>query len=408
MNIWYLSKYAQSPLDGSPTRQYFFAKEFAKKGHNVSLVYSRSNGNNKIPIMGLTNQITRYYEGVSIVRLKGPLINLGFNIKRIYSWLIFEIRLLYWALFKSQEKPDVIIVSSLSLLTFLNGIFLKKHFKCKLICEIRDIWPLTIIESNNLNKHSPIIRFLSYVEKKGYKYADKIVGSMGNLKEHIVNTNREFVDKVEYIPTGFDKDFYNSNTILTPELNSFFDSIPKKNFIIGYAGTIGKANCVDEIINVANCFQNDSVSFVIIGDGVLKDKLELQVRSLNLKKVHFLGRYPKNKIPTILKKCDILLNPWLSGVSTYKYGLSPNKWIEYMYSARPIIVSVDGYQNIINEANCGMFIKAGDIVAMVDAINYYRSLNKFELDKIGQNGKEYLLNNLTYSKLAQKYINLME
>jgi len=43
-------------------------------------------------------------------------------------------------------KPDVIVASSLSPLTVVNGFLLRKRYRCRLVFEIRDIWPLTITE----------------------------------------------------------------------------------------------------------------------------------------------------------------------------------------------------------------------------------------------------------------------
>ncbi len=407
MRIWYLSKYAQRPLFGTPTRQYFYSKYFAKKGFDVTLVSSRSNGNKSFPRIGYKNMRMDKYERVKLILLNGSIINLGFNYKRIISWVLFELRVLYWGIFQSKEKPDVVIASSLSLLTFISGVFFKKYYKCKLICEVRDIWPLTVVETKKLSKKNLFIRFLTYVEHLGYKHADIIVGSMGNLAEYIKSVNPDYSNKVKYIPTGFDPEFYKKDDTLLADFNKKFQQIATDNFIVGYAGSIGKANCIDQIIDVAYLMRNDHVSFVLIGDGVLKNDYLKRIEELNLHNIHFLGYCPKKTLPFILNKCDILINPWLSGVNIYKYGLSPNKWIDYMYSGRPIIVSVDGYQNIINEAECGMFVKAGDIKAIVDAINYYRGLSKIQLDEIGQNGKNYLLNNLTYSELAKKYLDIL-
>ncbi len=405
--IWYISKYAQNPIYGFPGRQFSFCKYFTAKGYNVTLIGSRSNGRNS-PSLKLRNQIYYHSDGVSGVILNGPLINLGFSIKRIYSWLIFELRLLYWAFFKMTKKPDVIIVSSLSLLTFLSGIILKKRFNCKLVCEVRDIWPLTLMETKGFKKSNYIIKLLSMIERMGYKYANAIIGTMGNLQSHIQNVNPDFTEKVEYIPTGFDNRFYIEDPVVLNKVNDIFLKIPDGNFIVGYAGTIGLVNCVEEIVEVAKKMKDEAISFVIFGDGVLKGQLMERVKKMELTNVIFGGFFPKNNVPFILSNCHVLINPWLSEVTLYNYGVSPNKWIDYMFSGRPIIVSMDGYKNIINDADCGVFIKAGDIDAIVASINQYRAMSKEEMDRIGNNGKEYLLKNLTYEVLTNKYISVIE
>ena len=78
---------------------------------------------------------------------------------RILSWIDFEIKL--WLMPKNiLPKPDIVIVSSLSLFTILNGYCLKKRFGCKLVFEIRDIWPLTIIEEGGFSHGTLLSCFL--------------------------------------------------------------------------------------------------------------------------------------------------------------------------------------------------------------------------------------------------------
>lgn len=407
MKIWYISKYAKDPIYDYPGRHFSFSKYMYRKGKKITLISSRSNGSKKMPSFRFKNQHYYISEGVNGVILNGSLISLGFNVKRILSWIEFEIRLLFWAFFVNKDKPDVIIVSSLSLLTFLSGRILKRKFNCKLICEVRDIWPLTLTETKKIKNSNVIIKILSYIEKSGYKCADRIVGTMGNLKLYLMKIDSNYIDKFSYIPTGFDPEFYIKDNNVLIETDKLFASIPENNFIVGYAGTIGLANCVDEIILVAEKMREEPISFIIFGTGVLKEELINKAKELNLDNVIFGGFYPKNNIPYILKRCDILINPWLSNVSLYDYGVSPNKWIDYMYSGRPIVVALDGYKNIINEANCGIFVKAGDINAMVNAINNYKNLENDELDRIGGNGREFLLKNLTYDILSDNYISTL-
>ena len=104
-----------------------------------------------------------------------------------------------------------------------------------------------------------------------------------------------------------------------------------------------------------------------------------------------------------LINCDILVNPW-NDLKIYEYGVSPNKWIDYMYAAKPIIVPYNGYRSIINEANCGEFIETNNPKLLSETILKYSAMSKIELNEFGKRGKTYLLNNLTYNLLSEKYI----
>lgn len=408
--IWYISKYANAPLFGTPTRQFFFSKYMAKKGRKVKLISSRSaksSNYNQSPNIGLKNQYYYKCEGVEGVMLNGTNIVYGFNLKRMLSWFIFESRLLYWSLLKAKEKPDVIIVSSLSILTFLSGIILKRKFKCKLVVEVRDIWPLTIVEAKNWNRKNLFIQLLSFIEKKGYRNADTIIGTMPNLKEHVEQVSQSDAHKVHCIPMGFDPEFTTDIKVEDP-YESFFSQIPDDNFIVGYSGTIGLANCVDQIIDAAIILKDKPIVFAILGDGPLKNKLMTHVRENNLNKVYFFDKANKEMVGVFLKHSDLLVNPWLGGNSIYRYGVSPNKWIDYMYSSKPILVALDGYRSIINEAGCGTFIEADDPALMAEEILRFSKMEKTELKQMGEKGKDYLLKNLNYDVLTKKYLKIID
>ena len=140
MKILYISKYAATPASGYPTRQYFISKSLAELGNNVMLIYSNSNGrqSNGQASCEISHEISGH---LIIQKLKGPYISLGMNLKRIWSWIIFEYRIIKDFQRIRDFQSDIIIVSSLSILTFLSGVYLKRRLKRPLVLEVRDLYP---------------------------------------------------------------------------------------------------------------------------------------------------------------------------------------------------------------------------------------------------------------------------
>jgi hypothetical protein len=58
---------------------------------------------------------------------------------------------------------------------------------------------------------------------------------------------------------------------------------------------------------------------------------------------------------------------------------------------------------MLNEAECGAFIPAKDVSALVKAVREFEQLPQDELGAIGKRGKEWLLKNRPYEKLAIDY-----
>lgn len=395
-SIWYISKYGSISNNFGPTRIFGYSKWFAKLGYDVTMIYSKSNGLNNLKQNNLY-YITRH-QGFKQVQINGANITLGFSFKRALTWLIFEINLFRY-LTKQKNYPSIVIISSLSLFTILNGLYLKRK-GAKLIFEVRDIWPFSLQELKGLSKFNVFIKFLSLFEKLAYKKSNIIIGTMPNLKQHVFSIIKTS-NKVFYIPMAFDKSLYKDDDLPL----KLIDKIPKNKFLVGYAGSIGNANMIQNIIDTAINTQvkYKNIYYLILGDGPLRNSFEKNNTSPN---VIFLGKTTKNKVPSFLRLCHVLINPW-ANKKIYEFGVSPNKWIDYMYSAKPIIVSYSGYKSLINDAGCGEFVEAENIKALSNKILEYSRMPKKELDHIGQKGKSYLEENLTYEILAKKYLTII-
>jgi len=394
MKLIYVSKYTILPEFGSPTRQYFLSKALAEiEGNEVMLVGSRSTLGDVPDINGLYQKRTE--DQLQMVTLNGPKINLGFNVKRIKSWWTFEKNLIRFRSSIRRFKPDRIIVSSLSILTFLSGVYLKKWLKRPLILEIRDIYPLTLLEVGGYSKRHPAIIFLSWVEKYGYSNADMIISTLPNAKEHIASViNKPF--RFKWIPMGVDTDYFNTSTGITvPDIN------PEKKFIVGYAGTLGKANALHELFEAAVDLQstNPEIEFVFMGDGPMKS--EYQQRYGSLSNVRFLASVKSNELQPYLRQMDLLVNTWLDK-PIYRFGISPNKWMDYMLAAKPILVAYNGYRCIIEEAGCGKFVAAENKDAIRNGILEFAAMTPEQRNEMGESGRRYLLANLTYKQLAKE------
>ena len=300
---------------------------------------------------------------------------------------------------KIISNPDVIILSSLSLTTILPAWIISKKYNAKLVFEIRDIWPLSIIVLGNYSKFNPFIIYLSWLEKFGYKKSNLIVGTMPNLKEH-VNNNCNISTKCICIPQGLSINFYNNEQIEI-ETKYIIKNIPNNKFIICYAGTLNINNPLEAFINAAEILKNEKhIHFIILGDGNLKKYYE-EV-SKYLPNVSFPPAIHKNQVYAFLKNVDICYDSFDSKLA--KYGLSRNKWIDYMYASKPIVCSYDGFQSMINEADCGTFIKFNDSIALAEVIKEYSFLSKNDIQNIGERGKKYLLENRTFENLSKKYL----
>lgn len=399
--IWYISKYASPLKYGFGTRHFYLAKEFNRLGGNTVVISSDSNHLVQIPNF---NKLY-FHEVIDEVQTRWirTLKYSGANsFRRILSWLDFEFKL--WLMPKKEfSHPDVIIVSSLSLLTVFNGYWLKRKYHCKLIFEVRDIWPLTIIEEGGFSPRNPFVMLLAWAEKFGYRHADLIIGTMPNLTEHVATVMGKTMNCV-CVPFGYDSALYNNLKALPEDYAAI--NIPVGKFIVGYAGTIGLTNALEPLIDCAIAMKdNDRVHFLLLGDGDLLETFKTRAKGLT--NISFAPKVEKAQVHEVLSKCQILYFS-VKDSKVWRYGLSLNKLIDYMMAAKPIVASYSGYPSMVNEAQCGQFIPANDVNALRQTIEKYAKMNQKQLNEIGQRGKDWLIRHRTYEKIAEDYLRLFD
>ena len=146
----------------------------------------------------------------------------------------------------------------------------------------------------------------------------------------------------------------------------------------------------------------EQIHYLIVGTGDLEHSYKLKYQ--NQSNVTFHSKYQKRKFHKFLEKCDVLYFATHPS-EVWNYGQSLNKLVEYMLAGKPVIGSYTGYQSMLNEANCGVFIPSGDVNALVAQIVAFSKFQKTELSRMGDRGKSWINQHRTYRKLSLQYLN---
>lgn len=398
--VWYISKYFGLPENRVGSRAFLLMRELAALGMRPMVFTSSTNHlftNRDLTVPFQLEQI----EGIDICWLKLRHYKGARSLGRIFSWLEFEWKL--WRLSKhGLPPPSVIVVSSLSLLTIFNGLYLKARFGCRLVFEVRDIWPLTLVEEGGFSPRNPLVIALQWIERLAYRKSDAIIGTMPNLQQHV----REVEGKtplVHCIPMGIDREQITNHAPLPADYKA--THIPANKFIICHAGTIGQTNALEVLFETARRMQSfTGVHFLLVGDGDLKADFEAQTSDLH--NVSFAPAVPKHLVQAVLQQCDVTyFSAYPSKV--WDYGMSLNKLIDYMLAGRPIIGSYSGFPSMLNESGGGSFVPAGDAAALQVEITRLMRLEPAERVAIGQAARDWVIANRQYIDLAKAYRDIL-
>ncbi|MCG3672271.1 glycosyltransferase family 4 protein [Aliarcobacter butzleri] len=399
-NILIINEYAGSPSYGMTFRHYYLAKEFNKKGYETTIISaSYSHFLKKIPEMNGETFKDEKVDGVNFIWIKVIKYTKSFDKKRALKWLEFTSKL-FFINKKLKSRPDVIICSTTELFAILPAYYLSKKYKAKLVFEVRDIWPLTLVKIGNFSEKNIFIRMMSWLERFSLRKSDIIVSNLSNYTKHIKSLG---IDRsAVWVSNGIDLDEMKNIEELPFDLNEL---IPKNKFIVGYTGKLGVSNAILYLLESAKILkENKDIFFVIVGDG--QEKENLKNFSKNLNNIIFIDSIKKKQIQSMLSLFNICYIGWKKE-NIYNYGVSANKIFDYMYSGKPILQSIDIDSDIVQKSNCGLCVESENSYAISEGIIKLFNMSEEERKQLGNNGKEYVLNNFTYDKLSDKFISIL-
>ncbi|MVX61090.1 glycosyltransferase [Enterorhabdus mucosicola] len=351
------------PEHGPHNRHFWFAKHLKEQGYNpVVFVASRERGNaiQMIEDDAPFKVDDSYGFPFVYIRIK----DYGESMKkRILSIFEFHKRLNKYAdtFVEMYGKPDVILGSNgYPLSPWLANRFAKKY-QAASICEICDLWPLSLEEYDIIKPGGAIAKAMYVLERRNYENANAIIFSMEGGGDYIRDKEWDIdsggkidLAKVHHINNGIDLDAFRENTdAFACPVSELADNGKVK---IVYAGSVRKANNIGYLVDVAECMQDDEqVEFVALGAGDELEELREKVRERGLSNISFPGAIDKREIPASLEKARLLLLLYSSmQVNLSQYGMSQNKLFDYLASGKPVLSNLPSNYSIINKYDCGV------------------------------------------------------
>jgi glycosyltransferase involved in cell wall biosynthesis len=403
MNILLVNHYAGHPKMGMEYRPFYFARSWQAQGHRVDIVSASFSHVRQVQPKTHHWHQMEALDGVNYHWLKTPSYS-GNGFWRLLNMLTFLIGLFRLGR-KWTEKIDVVIASSTYPLDIYLCRWLARKYSAQLVFEVHDLWPLSPIELGGISKYHPLMLLFQHAEDFAYKHADLVVSILPCALEHM--KARGLVEsKYIHIPNGIEVNEWDESQPCPAQHTQLVENLKAKGaFVVAYAGAIGVANDLDSLVNSAGVLdqQNTNIHIVIIGQGPEKPRLQELVRQKGLANVHFLPPVNKTQIPSLLKQFDCLYIG-LKPQPLFRFGVSPNKLMDYMMAARPIVWAINSGNHPVKDAQCGIEVSAGDANEIAQAFNRICQLPKAEQHKLGDNGLEYATT-YKYSRLAEVFIN---
>lgn len=385
---------------GMEYRPYYLAREWQKMGHEVTIVggtYSHLRAHNP-PASGWQE-----YEGVSYLWLKTPRYQ-GNGGKRAISMFVFVLKLFLRAgAIRRRVRPDLVIASSTYTLDIYPAWWMARRARAKLVYEVHDLWPLSPIELGGISPKHPFMRLLQHGENFACRKADKVVSILPCTQDHLVEHGMA-PEKFVYVPNGVVEEEWENPVPLNRSHAEVLDKLRAEGwFLVGYAGAHGVANNLEILVQSARLFTDELVKIILVGSGEEKNRLMNLVHEIRSNNVVFLDPVPKNQVPQLLSFFDVL-HVGSRDLPLYRFGIGANKILDYMMAGKPVILESSAPQDLVRQTDCGISIRPGKAEEIGRAIRALRSLSVEERTVMGDNGRRYARQKLTYAKLAEQFL----
>ena len=382
-------------------------------GHIEMAKYLRDDGHDMVIIAGDSN----YQTGLRTVRQKGIFVEQrieGVRVLRAYSaetlhrsyfWRVisfvsFTLSSIWAAL--QVKDVDLVMGTTPHIFQAISAWFVAFVRRKPFFLEVRDLWPEFAI-SMGIIKNRVIIRLSYWLERFLYARATHILVNSPAYKEYIVNKGVS-AKKITFIPYGTNINMFNPGI----DGSSVRERLGlNKKFMVLYAGTIGQAHDLYTVLRAAKRLENEThIQFVFFGDGKERPNLEAEAQRLGLKNVLFAGVCPKKEIPTVIAAADVCLAV-LQNLEMFRTTY-PNKVFDYMASARPTVLVIDGViREVIEASKGGVFVEPENDELLAKAI-LTLSRDSQRVKQMGENARAYLVQNLNRRDKLAETLQLLE
>ncbi len=384
-------------------RPYYLAREWVRMGHRVRIVAgSYSHIRAVQPQMPPARFVDEAIDGIDYRWYATPSY-VGNGVGRVRSMLSF-----LWHLWRDGKglardlRPDVVIASSTYPMDIWPARRIARLAGAKLVYEVHDLWPLSPMELGGMSRWHPFIVWVQMAEDFAYRHADKVVSMLPKALEHMRSRGMA-ADKFTYVPNGVDEADWADPAPLPPEVSQHLQRMRASGLpIVAYVGTHGLANALDALLDAAAMLQGKA-QVLLVGPGPERERLLGRVRQEGLANVTMLPSVPKRAVPSLLAEVDIAYIGLLPE-PLFRFGISPNKLMDYMMAGKPIVNAIRAGNDPVAEAGCGLTVPPNDPQAIARAIEQVAALPVAQRQAMGQAGREFVLKHHTYPVLARRFV----
>ncbi|HEV2711899.1 MAG TPA: glycosyltransferase family 4 protein [Gaiellaceae bacterium] len=404
MDVLYFHQYFATRRRSTATRSYELARRLVDRGHRVTIVTRdtrmlESGRDGRPPGRVVARE---QVDGIDVLYLNIPYANRYSTPVRVVSFTAFTVAASVAGAL--HRRPDVVFASSTPLTIGIAGLVTARVKRAPFVFEIRDLWPAVPVALGALTSR-PAIETAEWLERRLYQRAERIVvlseGSREELRGRGVPE-----EKLVLIPNAADLDVFRPEVV-----DSGFRGRHGlgDRFIALYAGAMGRANGLDQLVDAADALRrwgDSRVTIVALGDGGERPRLEQRTRELGLDNLLFLPAVPKEELAGVVGAADVTLT--IFAPHPILETNSPNKFFDSLAAGKPVVVNLGGWlRGLVEEHDAGVWVSPGNAEALAGALSALAA-NPSGVEQMGRNARSLAEREFGRDEMAERLAQTLE
>ena len=344
-----------------------------------------------------------YYKGVNIVRVKSLNLNENKLIPRLLKFISTTIKMFFHLLKNAKDGDKVFCVTNPAFIILLIPIIKKVYNNIEISILVYDVFPENLSATKIWSSNSFLYKVTSLFYNYSYSKFDNIITIGRDMKEifkkKISKKNHSKIKLItNWAETEKVKPIRKKNNNIIKKLNL------ENKIVIQFAGNIGRAQGLEELISIFSKCDDNKFHFLFIGDGAILNDLKLL--TIKNKNISFLGSLPRKDQNNFLNACDIGLVTLKSNM----FGLGvPSKSYNILSAGKPILCIANPNSEI------GLMVKSNDVGWVLDNSELNRIpdlLNKIfaerkKFNSLSKKCRKVVIENYSKNIILNKYKNLL-
>lgn len=288
------------------------------------------------------------------------------------------------------KKPDVIYANTWPIVATGILFLIAWLRRIPIVLSVQDVYPEVLIVQRRTTENSLLARLMRWVDGVIARRSAHVIVISKGFAEIYRQQRRVPPDLLSLIPNWID-----GNQIdISIDGSAYRQAlgIDETDFLLVYGGNVGVAAGVEVVIEALQLLAGESTPRLIIaGAGSQLAMCQQLAAKLSGNPVHFHTPWLVSETTEVLRSADLLVLPTRREQSL---ASAPSKLLSYMLAGRPILAAAvpdSDLAELITRAECGWVVEPDRPDLWAEQIKKIMQLNRFELQRRGNNGRNYVL-----------------